>query len=197
MVSLPQLDRGICSEHFDSLLQLAKRMTNPRPELRPVLSEVVRVTAANGTSRASGLALDGSQIGAVAGKVGARACVQAVSPAIPLSLTWPRSRGVRPRHNERCPRSGQVLSWTVCKPRDPASKVLGPLVVTLAGRMSQCTLQPTESSPWSRGTEWIVSRASTSASNMLCVRGGGGWREPVRSPASPRLSPVAPTGPAE
>ena len=62
------LDRGICSEHFDSLLQLAQRMTNPKPELRPVLSEVVRVIAANGASRAGGLALDGSQIGAVAGK---------------------------------------------------------------------------------------------------------------------------------
>jgi len=39
-------------------------MTNPKPELRPVLSEVVRVIAANGASRAGGLALDGSQIGA-------------------------------------------------------------------------------------------------------------------------------------
>ena len=93
MVSLPQLDRGICSEHFDSLLQLAQRMTNPKPELRPVLSEVVRVIAANGASRAGGLALDGSQIGAVAGKVGARecACSKPRHPAITDVATTERT----------------------------------------------------------------------------------------------------------
>ena len=68
-------------------------MTNPKPELRPVLSEVVRVIAANGASRAGGLALDGSQIGAVAGKVGARecACSKPRHPAITDVATTERT----------------------------------------------------------------------------------------------------------
>lgn len=62
------LDRGMCSKHADSLLQLATRMTDPTPDLRPALSEVLRVIAADGASRAAGLALDGAPIGTVAGK---------------------------------------------------------------------------------------------------------------------------------
>ena len=64
----------MCSEHFDSLLQLSTRMMDPKPELRPVLSEVLRMIASNGVSHAGGLALDGSPIGAVGGKVGVRVC---------------------------------------------------------------------------------------------------------------------------
>ena len=64
MVSLPQLDRGMCTEHFDSLLQLATRMTDPNPDLRPVLSEVLCMIATNGASQAGGLASDDSPIGA-------------------------------------------------------------------------------------------------------------------------------------
>ena len=40
----------MCSEHFDSLLQLSTRMMDPKPELRPVLSEVLRMVATNGVS---------------------------------------------------------------------------------------------------------------------------------------------------
>merc|ERR1719197_1530570 len=58
------LDRGMCSEHFDSLLQLATRMTDPKPDLRPVLSEVLCMIATNGASQAGGLASDDSPIGA-------------------------------------------------------------------------------------------------------------------------------------
>ena len=47
---MPQLDRDMCSEHFDSLLQLSTRIMDPKPELRPVLSEVLRMIATNGAS---------------------------------------------------------------------------------------------------------------------------------------------------
>ena len=56
------------------MLQLSTRMMDPKPELRPVLSEVLRMIASNGVSHAGGLALDGSPIGAVGGKVGVRVC---------------------------------------------------------------------------------------------------------------------------
>ena len=64
----------MCTEHFDSLLQLATRMTDPNPDLRPVVSEVVCMVATNGASQAGGLAPDDSPIGAGVAKVGARMC---------------------------------------------------------------------------------------------------------------------------
>ena len=89
MVSLLQLDRGMCIEHFDSLLQLATRMMDPNPDLRPVLSEVVCMVATNGASQAGGLAPDDSPIGAGVAKVGARMCASS-EPRHLLFLTWSR-----------------------------------------------------------------------------------------------------------